>query len=204
MGLVAGLTASEKPWLWITRNRDPESYFAGKAGRACFLRSYLQAWISGISELYGQGSVPARRSRWSCWESASARPVRPQWMARQAGGWRRRKPPPARPSPTRRRPRCRRSAKRSRASQGPRRCRARNKACPASGASHHRADLLRHIEQRLAEHLVADGCVQARVACGGVGIAPVLLHEAALGEACGAVDVQQELDRVEHLLGREP
>ena len=40
------------------------------------------------------------------------------------------------------------------------------------------------------------------MACRGVGIPPVLRHEAGLGESGGAVDIHQDVDGVEHLLGR--
>jgi hypothetical protein len=40
------------------------------------------------------------------------------------------------------------------------------------------------------------------MACRGVGIPPVLLHEAGLGESGGTVDVQEDVNGVEHLLRR--
>jgi hypothetical protein len=40
------------------------------------------------------------------------------------------------------------------------------------------------------------------MACRGVGIPPVLLHDAGLSESAGAVNIHEDVDGVEHLLGR--
>jgi len=62
--------------------------------------------------------------------------------------------------------------------------------------------VLRHPEELFPEDLVTDDRIQAGMACRCVRIPPILVHEAGLREGGGAVDIHQDVDGVEHLLGQ--